>query len=95
MSKKIHYRNIELAAEEASHVRTKLTVSPSEESECFGETETFSKTAIFDDGVEMDIKMCGVKYREGESNLPGVEAVLFMNGSELCCSEPADDMFGE
>lgn len=95
MSKKIQYRNIELTAKEASYVRTKLTVSPSEESECFGETETFSKTAVFDDGVEMDIKMCGVKYREGESNLPWVEAVLFRNGSELYCSDPDDDMFGE
>lgn len=94
-NKRIYHRNIELTAEETKYVRTILTTQPSEESECFWETETFSKTAIFDDDVEMDIKMCGVKYMEGESNLPWVEAVLFKNGSELCCSEPADDMFDE
>lgn len=94
-NKRIYRRNIELTAEETKYVRTILTTQPSEEGECFGETEIFSKTAVFDDGIEMDIKMCGVKYREGESNLPWVEAVLFKNGSELCCSEPADDMFDE
>ena len=61
----------------------------------FGEDLAISKTAVFDNGFEMDIKCCGVQYNEEEPNLAWTEAVLFRNGSEVCCSEPADEFLGE
>jgi hypothetical protein len=72
-----------------------LTVEPKNKSECFGEDNTISVTANFGNGMEMDIKCCGVQYREGESNLAWTEAVLFKNGSEVCCSEPAAEFEGD
>lgn len=44
-----------------------------------------SKTAVFPDGVEMDIKACSGVDFEGWT-----EAVLFNNGCECCCSEVED-----
>lgn len=59
-------------------------------------TVPFLHTAIFDEHYEMDIKVCipddiedGIKR-----NPVWTEAVLFYDGSELCCTEPADDYFG-
>ena len=51
---------------------------------------TVSFTAVFPDRIEMDIKLCG-----SDASAPWTEAVLFQNGSEICCSEPAEDFFGE
>ena len=59
-----------------------------------GEDSTIVYTARFDDGMEMDIKVCGVQFREGENNRPWTEAVLFRDGSEVACTEPAEDYFG-
>ena len=61
----------------------------------FGEDLTIVKTAVFDNGYEMDIKCCGVQYEEGEVNTAWTEAVLFHNGSEVCCSDPCDEFVGE
>lgn len=61
-----------------------------EEKDMMGEDDTWSKTAVFDNGIEMDIKLCG--SRDGVS---WTEAVLFRNGSEVCCSEVSDEFFGE
>lgn len=55
-----------------------------------GEDSTIRKTVVFPDGVEMDIKCCGC---EDESSW--TEAVLFLNGSEICCSEVSEDFVGE
>ena len=61
-----------------------------------GEDIAIVKTATFDNGVEMDIKCCGVQYNEDdESNTAWTEAVLFKNGSELCFTEPSDEYLGE
>lgn len=38
-------------------------------------------TAIFGNGIEMDIKLCGVQYEDGGFNKPWTEAVLFKNGT--------------
>ena len=57
-----------------------------------GEDETISKTIVFKDGMEMDVKCCGVK---DENEGSWTEAVLFRNGSEVCCSEPDTEFFGE
>lgn len=72
-----------------------LTVEPKDESECFGEDSVITNTVVFDNGVQMDIKCCGVQYVEGESNLAWTEAVLFENGAQLCFTEPSDEYLGE
>lgn len=65
-----------------------LTASCEEEYQ--GDDSIISKTAIFPNGFEMDIKCCGC------DNEPSwTEAVLFENGSELCCSEPYDEFLGD
>lgn len=51
---------------------------------------TVAETAVFADGTEMDIKLCG-----SDRSAPWTEAVLFKHGSEVCCSEPSEDYFGE
>ena len=61
------------------------------------EDETITHTAIFDDWVEMDIKVCGVQYDENtDNNNAWTEAVLYdENGYEIAFTEPQDDYFGE
>lgn len=59
------------------------------EDEYQGEDNTISITAKFDDGMEMDIKCCGC-----DDECSWTEAVLFENGSECGCTEPADDLLG-
>lgn len=72
-----------------------LTNEPKDESECFGEDESFTVTATFDNGVKMDIKLCGVQYEEGGSNTPWTQAVLIApNGSQLAFTDPSDSFFG-
>ena len=75
--------------------RIKKYLDPERIDECLGEDETFVKTASFPDGIEIDVKCCGVQYREGEDNSAWCEAVLFKNGSEAACTGPEDDYFGE
>lgn len=87
-------RTVTVPKERAEEINRLLATEPASGSECFGEDETMSYTADFGDGIEMDIKLCGVQYEEGESNTPWTEAVLFDHGSELCCSEPDDTFFG-
>lgn len=78
----------------ADKINWALNVEPDEESVCMGEDETVIKTATFSNGFQMDIKCCGVQYKEGESNLVWAEAVLFDgHGKELCFTEPAEDFF--
>lgn len=73
-----------------------LNTEPSCEEECFSESQTISLTAKFDNGYEMDVKICGVQYHEDEtSNLPFTEAVLFKDGRQVTFTEPADDLFGQ
>lgn len=67
---------------------------PASERECFGESDTFTCTADFGGGVEADVKCCGVRYWQGESNLAWAEAVLFKDGAECCCSEVEDTFEG-
>ena len=46
-----------------------------------GEDDTISNTARFGGGMEMDVKLCGARDEK-----PWTEAVLFKDGSEVCCS---------
>lgn len=84
-----------ITKEESDEYKQLLTVEPRSHDECMGEDMTITNTVKFDDGTEMDIKICGVRYREdNESNLPWTEAVLFRNGYELGYTEPSDEYEG-
>lgn len=61
----------------------------------FGEDETITYTAVFRDGMEMDIKICKVEFIDGECNTPYTEAVLFKDGYEVACSTPSEGLEGE
>lgn len=62
----------------------------------FGEDETHTETAVFENGYEMDIKVSGVQYDcPGGSNSAWSEAVLFKDGCEVACTDPGDDLLGE
>ena len=50
--------------------------------------QTWSKTTVFPDGVEMDIKLC-------PGCTPWTEAVLFWNGSECGCTDPGDEFLSD
>lgn len=78
-------REIVLTEEEKKFIHKCL-----ESKTMLGEDDTFSKTANFGNGIEMDIKLCGSRLEE-----PWTEAVLFRNGCELCCSEVFDEFEGE
>ena len=54
------------------------------------EDETFSRTAIFHDEIEIDVKCCG-----NDEGTAWTEAVLFHHGSECACTEPCEDFFGD
>ncbi len=54
------------------------------------EDDIIAHTAVFDDGMQMDVKCCG-----SQAEPAWTEAVLFdMFGIELNCSEPAEDYLG-
>lgn len=88
-------RRIVVPVYEVEQINKLLETEPEDEEECFGEDETWYYTAGFGNGIEADIKICGVQYEEGESNLPWTEGVLFEDGYEICCTEPSDGLFGE
>lgn len=92
----VYERIIKLSKEEAEQINKHLTIEPSCADECLGEDIAIVHTAKFNNGIEMDIKCCGVQYEEeNESNLAWTEAVLFKDGYELCYTEPSDEYFGE
>ena len=73
-----------------------LEKEPACEAECFGEDDNITYTADLGNGYEMDVSVYGVQYDpENTSNLPWTEAVLFRNGSEVMCSEPDAEFFGD
>lgn len=81
-----HRKEIKITKKLADEINHLLT----EVNEDFGEYETIIKTAVFENGFEMDIKCCGC--RDG---VAWTEAVLFRNGSEVCYTEPCDEFLGE
>lgn len=54
-----------------------------------GSDNVISKTAVFPNGVEMDIKCCG-----SDTEASWAEAVLFDHGCEVYCTEPAEEFIG-
>lgn len=91
-----HYeQTIKISKTLADAINKYLHQQPSCAEECLGEDSTITKTAVFPDGIEMDIKCCGVQYREEEEdNTAWTEAVLFHNGQEVCCTDCFDEYLG-
>lgn len=92
---------IVIPKEAADEIDYLLTNKPITEDECLGEdiairyTKRFYKTPM-----SMDIKLCGVQFEEGNSNLPWTEAVLYENNEydediQVAYTEPSDEFFGE
>lgn len=59
------------------------------------EDNTYTVTIKFSNGIEMDVKCCGVQYQEDGANTMWTEAVLFDHGSEICCTDPSDEFIGD
>lgn len=97
MKKETEIKEVELRVTryDAEDIMSRLNTVPCSEEECMGEKETITHTANFGQGIEMDIKVCGVSFMEGIPNMPWTEAVLFENGCQVACSEPGEDFFGE
>ena len=72
-----------------------LTVEPKSEEDCLPDGCQMVRTAEFDNGYEMDVKLCGVCYEEGGCNTAWTEAVLFKNRCEVACTDVADEYTGE
>lgn len=88
-------KKITLLPEEVKYIASLLSAGPASQEECFGEDETIMHTAIFGNGMEMDIKLCGVQYEDGGFNKPWTEAMLFKNGTQVACTEPDETYLGE
>lgn len=92
---RILHQDLHVGAEDLAQIEKLLNEEPESEEECMGEDETISYTANFGNGIEMDVKVCGVQYEEGGNNTPWTEAVLFENGCEVGCSDACDVFEGE
>ena len=90
-----HSRVIRISKKAAERIEGLLNNEPTSEEDCFGEDEKISYTATFEDGYEMDVEVCGVQYEEGGCNTAWTQAVLFKDGSEVCCSDVSDNFLGE
>lgn len=88
-----YYEKLVIDKAEADKIR-KFLAEPKSEEECLGEDFIYSKSVVFKNGLEADIKICGVPYEENGYNAPYTEAVLFKNGCEVCCTETECVFFG-
>lgn len=81
----IYRKKIVLPLGTISYIKTLMSMKNSME-----EDDTISHTAVFDNGFEMDIKLCGA-----DDDYPWAEAVLFdENGGELCHTDVEEEYFG-
>lgn len=98
-----YYQEIRVPQATLEQISTYLTVEPTSRNEHLDEDETIIYTANFGNGIEMDVKCCGVQWNDytdedieyGETNTAWSEAVLFDNGSEVACEYGEDDFSGE
>lgn len=69
---------------------------PQSPDECLmGEDDSESYGIKFENGYSVDIRVCGVKFEEGSTNLPWTEAILCdETGCEVCVSDACDEFFG-
>lgn len=96
---KLYECTITIDDREAEYLNYWLTDN-SDTSKRLGEDDTIIKTAKFEDGMEMDIKCCGVQFDDVHdnpaSNTAWTEAVLFYdNGEEACHTEVSDEYLGD
>ena len=66
-----------------------LYLNASNEDEYQGEDNTITVTAVFPDGMKMDVKCCGC-----DNDPSWTEAVLFQDGSEVCCTDVEEEFLG-
>lgn len=87
----IFEKTITVPASTAELIDRYISVNPTSEDDCLSIDETIRYTADFGNGVEVDVKCCGVDYDDGPDaiNAAWTEAVLFENGYEQ------DNIFGE
>jgi len=78
-------KKILISQKEADHINWLFNMANE-----MGEDDTISHTAKFDNGIEVDVKLCGV-----DDGYPWTEAVMFKNGSEVCCTEVCEEYLGE
>ena len=64
-----YIKKLYLSKEQAEEYRQLLTTEPANEDECMGEDVTLTNTVRFDNGAEMDIKLCGVQYDEDSESI--------------------------
>lgn len=86
-------RSLIIPGEKAEYIKKLLSTEPACERDCLDPDAPIVFTVPFENNVEIDIKVCGVVYREGESNKPWTEAVLFKNGNECKVQANPDDVF--
>lgn len=85
-----HFKKVTVSKAKADFIRRCL------EQHMLGEDDTVSVTAVFDDGMEMDVKCCGVKDDDCFGEPAWTEAVLFnKEGAEAAFTEPEEEFFGE
>ena len=80
-----------------------LNVEPQTYEQAQGEDNTIIYTADFGNGIQMDVKCCGVQWHPytpeelsyGETNTSWSESVLFLNGSEVGCEYGENEFVGE
>lgn len=96
MMAKTYRKEIKVSGRFASDVNFYLSHEPESEDDAYlHEDDIIRETAVFDDGKEMDIKCCGVRYEEGSVNTAWTEAVLFDgNRGEIACSEVGEEFLG-
>ena len=95
----IYECTLELDAEIIERLHYWLTDN-SDASDRLNEDDTFIKTAKFKNGMEMDIKCCGVQfddvYDNPADNTAWTEAVLFdPKGYEICHTDVSDEFLGD
>ena len=89
------YEKITIPKNEFKKINYYLTHEPVDETdEYLHEDETITQTVSFPNGVEMDIKCCGIQFKENDTNVAWTEAVLFQNGCQVNYSEVSDEYIG-
>ncbi|MBO5435957.1 hypothetical protein J6A31_09195 [bacterium] len=88
-------KTISISKKTAEWIEKMLNVEPKDESECFGENEKYSESVVFENGYEVSIEMCGVRYNPGEVNTAWTQAVLYKDGNEISFTPPYDEFTGE
>lgn len=78
-------KKLMLSKKESDYINKMLGVTDG-----MGEDDTIVNTVEFDNGIEIDVKLCGC-----DDDYPWTEAVLFKDGMEVCFTDPHDLYFGE